>query len=77
MSREEFVKFAEECIIYDRLDHGLEKYLVKPVEWVEVNGKMVLNRKVNDYEWSVAAMNYFKKDGGEITVKIDLDTYKK
>ena len=71
MTKPEFIKFAEECLAYDQLDHGLDKYLELPVEYTEVEDQLELvpSRDVSEDEWFRAAINYFEHDGGEVVVE--------
>ena len=71
MTKAEFIKFAEECLAYDQLDHGLDKYLETPVEYTEVEDQLELvpSRDVSEDEWFRAGINYFEHDGGEIQVR--------
>ena len=71
MTKREFIKFAEDMIAYDQLDHGLDKYLETPVEYMEVEDQIELvpSRDVSEDEWYRAAINYFEHDGGQVVIK--------
>jgi len=71
MTKAKFIKFAKEMIAYDQLDHGLDKYLETPFEYIKVEDQLELvpSREVSEDEWFCAAINYFEHDGGRVVVE--------